>query len=63
MTDAEFVSEVRRHLVAIMRAFILRYRLSWLDLLPPDAIERLRVARTATPVARREAFDAVTKQG
>jgi len=61
MTDAEFVSEVRRHLVAIMRAFILRYRLSWLDLLPPDAIEQLRLVRTATPVAKWEAFDAMPK--
>lgn len=36
MTDAEFVSEVRRGLITIMRALIRRYGLAWVDFLPRE---------------------------
>ena len=43
MTDAEFQSEVRRHLVAIIRAFLLRYHLTWRDFMPKDEREAVDV--------------------
>lgn len=36
MTDAEFQAEVRRHLIAIIRAFIIHYHLTWRDFMPAD---------------------------
>ena len=38
MTDAEFISEVRRGLLMIMRAFMRRFGLTWVDFLPRDVL-------------------------
>lgn len=36
MTDQEFIAEIRRGLITIMRAVIRKYGLSWLDFLPQE---------------------------
>lgn len=36
MTDAEFLAELRRGLLLILRAVMKRYGLTWRDLLPRD---------------------------
>ena len=38
MTDREFILEIRKGLIIIMRAMIRRYALAWLDFLPRDAV-------------------------
>lgn len=51
MTDAEFIAEVRRGLITIMRAVIRRYGLSWADFLPKEEnsiIAALAANQTAT---------------
>lgn len=35
-SDREFVTEIRRGLIIIMRAMIRRYHLAWLDFLPRE---------------------------
>ena len=56
MTDAEFVGELRRGLLLIMRAIMKRYHLSWADFLPRDV--------TVTPVVyvvKADVFDVTEK--
>jgi hypothetical protein len=36
MTDREFIAEVRRGLICIMRAVMRKYGLGWLDFLPKE---------------------------
>jgi hypothetical protein len=36
VSDKEFVSEIRRGLITIMRAMIRKYCMAWLDFLPKD---------------------------
>lgn len=51
MTDAEFVAEVRRGLITIMRAVIKRYGLAWADFMPREEnaiIAALAANQTAT---------------
>lgn len=40
MTDREFIVELRRGLIIIMRAMVLRFGLAWADLLPRDIVLR-----------------------
>ncbi len=50
MTQAEFVAEVRRGLLLILRALMKYYGLGWADILPREAVESLAVdalAKTA----------------
>jgi hypothetical protein len=36
MSDTEFRAEIRRHLIAIIRACILRYGWTWADFMPHE---------------------------
>ena len=36
MTDQEFIIEVRRHIIGIIRALIIRYSLTWRDFMPRE---------------------------
>ena len=38
MSDREFIVEIKRGVVIILRAMIRRYGLSWLDFLPREAV-------------------------
>ena len=40
MTDREFVTELRRALIIIMRALVKKYGLAWADLLPDGVVLR-----------------------
>ena len=38
MTNDEFIAEIRRGLITIMRAMMRKYRMKWLDFFPKDPI-------------------------
>ena len=42
MTDQEFTREIRRGLIIIMRAVMMRYGLAWTDFLPREENEIIR---------------------
>ena len=38
LTDKEFITEIRRGIIIIIRAMIRKYCLSWLDFFPKDVM-------------------------
>jgi len=56
MTDQEFITELRRHIIGIVRATIARYGLTWREFMPRDQAKMIDAqnsdTKNATPFPR-----------